>query len=460
MPKKLLSPALLRLFFFALCLLLGLAGAASAQGRHILLLDVDGVIGPTTEKYIARGVKQAEAEGAELLVVRLDTPGGLLDSTRKIVEHLLNTNVPTAVYVTPRGAYAASAGTFITASANFAAMAPGTNIGAATPVSGSGEDLPKTLSSKATNDAAALMRSIAQERGRNAEKLEATVREAASFSAEEAVSLDIVDLIAADLDGLLDQVDGRTATTPAGAVVVRTKGLPIRTLDSSLVEQFVGFLADPNVAFLLFSLGSLGLVAELLNPGLIFPGVIGAILLLLAFVGLGNLPVNWAGVALLVLAVVLFVLEFYVSGFGILGIGAAVSFVLGALFLFYHAGGPSPAMPDVRVSLWLLAPVTALLIGGGAWVMFTIVRSRRALSPAPSEPIVGATGYVTSDLNPRGTVMLRNELWSAVGQGHEVIRTGQEIRVVEISGTLLTVTPVTEASPAAPSEGGAQRPHE
>ncbi len=421
---------------------LGLVGVAQAQQRHVLLLEVDGMISPVTEGFIARGVQRAEEDGSVLIVIQLDTPGGLLDSTRKITQHLLNASVPSVVFVAPRGARAASAGTFITAAATFAVMAPGTNIGAASPVAGGGEDLPETLKSKATNDAAAEIRSIAALRGRNEKRLEATVLQALSFTAEEAVESNMVDFIAGDLDDLLAQLHGREAEVqpPGGAtMVLDTQAVSVRTMEMSLVERFLRFLSDPNISYMLLSLGSLGIFLELLNPGLVVPGVVGAILLILAFVTIGNLPVNWAGVVLILLAVVLGLLEFYVVGWGVLGAGAIVSFILGGLFLFFYTGAPSPTMTDISVSLWVLVPTVLTLGGGGAWAVYTIIRSRLG----PPEPSVahqvGQVAEVATDLAPRGTVRLENQLWTAVAQSSEHISTGEKVEVVKVDGNILTV---------------------
>jgi membrane-bound serine protease (ClpP class) len=313
-----------------------LVGTVYGQTRHATLIEVDDVINAPMEGYIKRTFANAETENVELVIVRLDTPGGELDATREIVEVLLGSPVPSVVYVSPRGARAGSAGTFITAAANFAVMAPGTNIGAATPVAGGGQDLPETLANKVTNDAAALIRAIAEERGRNAESLEETVRKAASFSASEAVDLNVVDFIATDLQDLLAQLDGKVASTPVGPRTLSTQNIEVVSVGMSLLERFLMLLADPNISFILLSLGGLGIAVELFNPGLIIPGVVGAILLLLAFLGLGNLPVNWAGVAFILLAFLLFVAETQVSGFGVLGFGAIVSFVVGGFLLFFH----------------------------------------------------------------------------------------------------------------------------
>ena len=420
----------------------GSLGVAQAQDRHILLLEVDGMISPVTEGFIARGVRRAEEDGSMPIVIQLDTPGGLLDSTRKITQHLLNADVPSVVFVAPRGARAASAGTFIAAAATFAVMAPGTNIGAASPVAGGGEDLPETLKSKATNDAAAEIRSIAALRGRNEEKLEATVLQALSFTAEEAVESNMVDFIAGDLVDLLAQLHGQEAEVrpPGGRqVVLDTQGVAVRTMEMSLVERFLRFLSDPNVSYMLLSLGSLGIFLELLNPGLVVPGVVGAILLVLAFVTIGNLPVNWAGVVLILMAVVLGLLEFYVAGWGILGAGAIVSLVLGGLLLFFHTGAPSPTMPRVGVSLWLLVTTVLVLGGGGAWVVSTMLRSRREQPEMGVAGLVGQMAEVATDLAPRGTVRLENQLWTAVARSCEHIGTGEKVEVVKVDGIILTV---------------------
>ena len=435
----------------ALALAGGLIGTVQAQQRHILIIEVKGIIDPISERFIARAIDRAEADGAELLVIKLDTPGGLLSSTREITQHLLEADVPTVVYVSPRGARAASAGTFITAAANFAVMAPGTNIGAASPVSGTGEDLPDTLKSKATNDAAAEIRSIAAARGRNEEKLEETVLLAVAFTAEEAVELRMVDFVAGDMEDLLAQLHGReTALHPPDGerVVLDTQGVDIRTMEPTLVERFLRFLADPNVSFLLLSLGSLGLLLELLSPGLIVPGVVGAIHIILSLVSLGSLPVNWAGVALILLAVGLTVLEFYVAGYGILGVGAIVSFALGGFFLFFHTGGPSPTAPSIAVSPWVLVSTVLALAGGGGWALYTIIQSRRGPPEPGMAELIGQTAEVTTDLSPRGTVHLQSELWTAVVEGDEHIGAGETVVVVRTDGIILTVARPPEGTQA------------
>ena len=427
---------------------LGVVGLANAQERHALVAEVDGIINPVTQRYISRVVDKGQKDGAEVVIIKLDTPGGLLSSTRKIVEDLLSDRVPTAVYVYPPGAHAASAGTFITAAANFAVMAPGTNIGAAAPVAAGGEDIPETLKAKVVNDTTAWMEEIALERERNLEALVDTVTgpEPNSYGAREAVELNVVNFIAQDVADLLRQIDGEVVETTSGSRTLDTNGLVIREINMSFVEKFLFFLADPNVSFLLLSLGGLGLVIELFNPGLIVPGVVGIILLILAFVSLGNLPVNWAVIGFFVLAGALLVAELFVSGFGILGIGAIVSFIFGGLLLFSSFGSPSPTAPSVGVSLWLLGSMAGAFTLFGFWFLRTAAQSRRARSrtePPPS-PLIGALGMATTDLEPRGTVHVADEVWTAVTEDDIVIKSGEGVKVKKVDGTILTVARTDE----------------
>ena len=454
-PQSNLIRGLFLLLFMAV-FLLGLVGQAMAQepGDTVFVAEVDGIINPVSQRFITRSVEKGEKEGAVLVVILLDTPGGLLSSTREIFETLLSAEVPTAVYVSPRGAQAASAGTFITAAAHFAVMAPGTSIGAATPVGGGGEDLPETLASKATNAAAADMRAIAAERGRNADALEDTVRKAASFSANEAVDLNVVDFIAQDLGDLLSTLDGREAAFGSRTVVLDTQDATVRELNMSLIDRFLFILADPNISFIFLSVGGLAIVIEVLNPGLIFPGVVGVVFLVLAFASLGNLPVNWAGVGLILFAGALFVAEFYVAGFGILGIGGMVSFILGALLLFSHFGSPSPTALSLRVSLWIIAPFGAILTLVGGWVLITIARPRKTQKALDLSPVVGTEGMATSDLAPRGTVRVKNEVWTAETSYGTIIKAGVRVRVVRMEGIILVVAPVQKSeAQTSPKDG-------
>lgn len=426
--------------------LLGLAGPAVAQSDRgeALVLQVNGTINPVKVRYIERALEQAEASNAPLLIIRLDTPGGLLDSTRNIVELQLESEVPTVVFVAPRGSQAGSAGTFVTAAANVAVMAPGTNIGAATPVSASGDDLDETLANKITNDAAALIRSIAEERGRNAAKLEETVRRGASFTATQAVDLGIVDFIASDVPDLLRQLHGRTVKTRSGEWVLDTDGLAARDLDKNLLEHFLEFIAQPDVAFLLLTIGGLAVVIELFNPGMVVPGVVGVVLLILAFLALGSLPVNWAGVALIVLALVLGFLETQVSGFGVLGVAGVICLVLGGFLLFAQFGSPSPTLPPISVNPWLIVGTAAVLGGGLLYLIWAIRKSQRVEHEEDKIHLVGKIGTVVTELAPRGIVRLEEGNWTAISDNDEVIGEGEKVIVVGSENLIVTVIPFDE----------------
>ena len=426
-------------------LVVGMMGTVLAEDSirsepHALIMQVDGVINSVNGRFVSRAIEQSEEDKAALLIIELDTPGGLLGSTREIVQLLLESPIPIAVFVSPKGARAGSAGTFITAAGNLAVMAPGTNIGAAAPISSNGGDLEDTLASKVENDAAALIRSIAQTRGRNQDKLEATVRSAASYSAQEALADDVVDLIAENVDELLSKLDGLSVHTSLGTVVLETNGLEIRSFKKSILEHFLEVISDPNVSFLLLMVGGLGIVVEIFNPGLVGPGVIGAICLLLAFLALGNLPVNWAGVVFILLAVVLIVLEIAVSGFGILGVGATVSLIVGGFLLFNQFGDISPYQPFFNVNRWLLYGSSGVVGVAMTYVGLSSYQLRREVSPEKSRSLIGMQATVTAELSPRGIVLVGNETWTAISDDGRVITTGEAVEVQSEDGLVLTVS--------------------
>ena len=431
-------------FLFIGMLITGMLGPVLARAQqpnspHALVMTVDGIINSVKEGFISRAIDQAEEDGAELLIIQLDTPGGLLSSTREIVKLLLESPVPVVVFVSPKGARAGSAGTFITAAANLAVMAPGTNIGAATPISATGQDLEDTLASKIENDTAALIRSIAQTRGRNQDKLEETVRSAASYSAQEALADNVVDLIADDLEDLLAKVDGLTAETSVGTIQLQTEGLELRDFNKSILEHFLEFISDPNVSFILLTVGGLGIVVEMFNPGLIAPGVVGVICLLLAFLALGNLPVNWAGVVFVILATVLTVLEIVVAGFGILGVGAIVSLIVGGLILFTQFGDVSPTMPTIEVSRWLISGTGGVVSLALLYVVGLAYQSRRQGPPEKAASLAGMQGKVTGELAPKGIVLVGNETWTAISEDDSVISIGEPVEISSVDGLTLTV---------------------
>jgi membrane-bound serine protease (ClpP class) len=431
--KRLTFTGLILVVAFLLCSLPALA----QPGEHVDLITVKGVIDPFIAQYVGRGLDTAQGDGAQCLIIQLDTPGGSDAPMRVIVQKMLSSSVPTVVYVAPAGARAGSAGVFITLAANVAAMAPGTNIGAAHPVAMTGTELTEIEEEKTTSDAAAYVRAIAEKRGRNAEWAEKAVRESASIIASEAVESQVVDLIADDLTDLLDKIDSREVIIAAGPVTLRTQGAPVRTIGMNFAERFLHVIVDPNIAYLLLSIGTLALTAEFYHPGAILPGVTGAICLILAFVAFGSLPVNWGGVALIVLAVVLFILDIKVAGF-MLSVGGAIAFILGSLMLFSPFAPPSPTMPRLTVSWPLIALMTVTIASFFLFALSAGLLAQRAKAATGTESLVGATGTAILDLDPSGTVLVKSELWSAVAE-EGPIKKGEQVRVVSAKGVRLKV---------------------
>lgn len=411
---------------------------ALAQGTaRVDVIAVKGVIDPFVAQYLTRGIQLAEQNGAQCLVIQLDTPGGSDNAMRDIVQHMLSSPVPIVVYVSPPGARAGSAGVFITLAADIAAMAPGTNIGAAHPVEITGE-ITGTMNTKVTNDAAAYARALAERRGRNADWAEEAVRESVSITANEAVEIGVVDLVADDLTDLLEKIDGETVSTALGERQLATRGADIHEMPMSLPQQVLHAIVDPNIAYLLFIIGIVGLVAEFYHPGAIFPGVTGSICLILAFVAFGSLPVNWGGVALIALAVVLFILDIKVAGYA-LSAGGAIAFILGSLMIFSPLAPVSPAVPSLVVSRPLIVVMTIAITAFFVFALSAGIRAQRARVVSGIHALVGATGVATSDLDPQGTVQVKSELWSAVADEDETIRKGEQVTVVAAEGVKLKV---------------------
>jgi membrane-bound serine protease (ClpP class) len=407
------------------------------QDRHVDLLTVRGAIDPWVEGYVRRGIRTAEQDGAEALIIVLNTPGGTLDAMQKITEHMLNARVPVVVFVYPKGGEAGSAGTFILLAANVAAMAPSTTVGAAHPIDLSGQDIPADARAKATNFAVSMIQSIAEQRGRNAEWAASAVRESVAATAREALDLKVIDLLADDLNDLMNKLDGTTVETAAGEITLHTQRAGLAPIGMSPPEQFFHTLVNPNVAFVLLSIGLLALSVELYHPGATVPAIIGGICLILAFVALGSLPVNWGGVILIVAAIILFIADVKVNGIA-LTIGGLVAFVLGGFMLFRPFRLPSPVMPVVSVS-----PVVVFTVAGilGAFFVFALgaaVRARNLPVISGREALSGATGIASSDLVPTGQVHVRGEVWSAIAEGG-TIRRGDAVQVVGVEGLRLRV---------------------
>ena len=421
----------------------------------IRVIDMNTTVDIVSARYLKRSINGANDDGAELIVIELDTPGGTLDSTRDMVTSILGSRVPVVVFVSPEGAQAASAGTFISAASGLLAMAPATNIGAAAVVDGSGADLPETLASKVTQDTAAFMRSIADERGRNSRALEDTVLLAAAYSANEAVELGIADLIARDLSDLLAQIDGRSIQAFEGDVTVSTAGAQIERREMSFVDNVISFLANPNVAFLLISLGTVGLIVELWSPGLWIPGTLGVAMLVLGWVGIGNLDFSWAGVIFLALAIVLFVLEAEAPGVSYFGAAGAVSLVIGGVFLAGRLGDPDLRGGVQTVSLWLVSVLGASVLGFVLWLAWQIRQSAKTKpweGEGSTSGLVGDEAVVTSDLDPAGEVHIAGEFWSAelvsgaFAPPGTVVAKGERVRVVRVDGLRLFVEPLASGA--------------
>ncbi|GIK36895.1 MAG: serine protease [Chloroflexota bacterium] len=423
-----------------LALLLGMTGLALAQqpsGQAVVILEVRGVIDPVVAQYVKQGLETANHTDAQLVIIRLDTPGGLDTAMREIVQAILNSDIPIVVFVEPSGARAASAGVFITMAADVAAMTPGTNIGAAHPLAlGDQGEIIATLEDKLTNDAVAYLQAIAQQRGRNAAWAEEAVRQSASLAAQQALERQVVDLIADDLADLLTQLDGRKVTTRSGERTLELTAAPLETHPMTWLEVIAHGLVDPNIAYILLSLGTIALIAEFYNPGAVLPGVTGAICLILAFIALGNLPVNWGGMALIGLAFFLFMLDLKVTGFA-LSVAGAISFVLGSLFLFSPFTPTSPTMPRLSVSPWLLVLMTFLLVGFFSFAVTAGLRAQRQKVLMSRQGLIGATGIALSDLAPQGVVQVHSETWTAVAT--ESVKAGETIEVVDSDGLYLQV---------------------
>ncbi|HEY3082884.1 MAG TPA: nodulation protein NfeD [Chloroflexota bacterium] len=428
----------------ALCLLLGAAGLAiAAPGDTVLVLEVRGPITPTIASYLERGIAEAERRNAQAVLIELDTPGGLDDSTRKIMQRVIASKVPVVVYVYPSGGRAASAGLFITEAAHVAAMAPDTNIGSAHPVQlGGGQPAPdKTMTEKIENDAVAILKSITQTRGRNAEWVEQAVRQSVNVPAREALELRVVDLVADSPQALLAALDGRTVKLGDGTTVtLRTADAASEPLEMTFAERIIQTISDPNIAYLLLTLGMYGLIYELANPGTWVPGVVGVVALLLALYSLGTLPVNWAAVALIALAFGLFAADILVtSGHGGLTAAGIVTLLLGSLFLF--SGGA----PELQLSPWVIGGVVG---GTAAFFVFVVGAVYRVMRRRPfvgRDAMVGQVATVSHELAPSGTVELLGELWRAElveGQSPPV-EPGQRVQVVSVDGLTLKVRPAT-----------------
>ncbi len=423
---------------------LGVSGLAfAADDAHTVIVGhVEGVINPITARYVDRMVDEGEERKVAAVVFVIDTPGGLIDSTYKITGRLLNAGVPIVTYVAPSGAHAASAGTFITLAGHVAAMAPSTNIGAAHPVDSSGGDIEGDLRTKAENDAAAQIVNIARARGHNAQWAEDAVRKSVSIGADEAVSLKVVDLMASDVRDLVDRIDGRQVTTSRGAVTLATKGAALEDSGPNPLEAILHLIVDPQIAVLMFTIGTYGIIFELSNPSLIFPGVIGVIAIVLALFAFGTLDANAAGIALMIFAVALFVAEIKIASHGILTAGGIAALLIGTIIVFPPL---RPTFPGVRASVD--PAVIAVVVGLTGAFFFGIarlaLRSRTVFVPTGSALLLGATGVARSDIDASGIAYVGGEDWTAVSEAGPIAK-GSPVRVKRVDSLRLIVEPAKE----------------
>ena len=411
---------------------------SQAQGAgHVDVLTVKGTIDPWVDSYIRRGIGLAEQDGAQAILILLDTPGGTLGAMQNITTRMLEARVPIIVFVYPEGAWAASAGTFIAMAGNVAVMAPGTSIGAAHPVSAGGGNVPSDEQTKVTNFSVSIIRNIAERRGRNAEWAAAAVRDSLSATAEEALEQRAIDLVANDPQELLSRLEGRTVKTAAGEATLHTQGAELLPIEMNLSERLFHTLVDPNVALLLLLLGLIAIAVELYNPGISVAAAIGVVCLVLAFVALGNLPVNWGALILIVVSVILFIVDVKLNSMA-LTVGALVTFVIGALLLFVPFTPTPLPRPAVSVSPWLIAIVGALMAGFFLFVLGKAVRARNSPVLMGRETLLGVVGVALSDLSPNGQVRIRSEVWSAIAD-EEGIRQGDAVQVENVEGLRLRV---------------------
>lgn len=402
---------------------------ATAASYHVL--TVSDAIGPAVAEFIASGIRKAEEADSRCLIIQLDTPGGLADAMREIEMAILVSRIPIVVYVAPSGARAASAGVMITVAADVAAMAPGTNIGAAHPVGAGGREISDTMSKKVVNDMVAHARSVAEQRGRNADWVEEAIRESVSITETQALEKQVIELVADDLDDLVSQLDGREIP---GKGTLELKDAERVVIAESLRTRILRTISNPNVAYILMMIGLAGLYFELSNPGAIFPGVIGGIALILAFFAFQTLPINTVGILLILLAIVLFVMEVKITSYGLLSLSGILCLSLGSLMLF---DSPDPAF---RLSLQVLLPTVILVSGFFLAVIWLVLKSQTARSQTGSAGLVGEVGVVKQALAPEGKVLVHGELWKATSNVQ--LAPGDMVRVVSVSGLTLGVEPV------------------
>jgi membrane-bound serine protease (ClpP class) len=434
-PDPLFLIKLLPIIVALLVALLAVPPAIRAE-PFVVLATYDGVINPVSAEYLHDGLAWAEENGAQALILALNTPGGLDTSMRLIIKDITGANIPVVVYVSPSSARAASAGVFITMAAHVAAMAPGTNIGAAHPVNMGGGEMDNTMKEKIENDSVAYIKSIAQQRGRNAAWAEDAVRKSVSITEREAVKLKVIDVVAEDLPALLKQLEGRTIHLPSGPKVLKTAGAGVREYEMGLRLEWLKAISDPNIAYLLMTIGTIGIIAELYSPGAILPGIVGAISLILAFYSFQSLPVNYAGVLLFLLGIVFFVLEASVTSYGLLAIGGVISMLIGSVMLI------KTDAEFLRISWSVILPVVTLSAAFALLIVGMGLKAMRRRPVTGREEMVGLVGIARTALAPQGQLAVHGELWEAVSE--HPLRPGEEAEVTGVDGLRLRVKPFSK----------------
>lgn len=403
-------------------------------------MKVDGAINPVSASFIKEGIAKASSQRAECLLIELNTPGGLLKSTRAIVSDILESPVPVIVYISPAGSQSGSAGVFITLAAHIAAMTPGTNIGAAHPVLLQGQ-MDSIMSVKVTNDAAAFIRSIAEKRNRNIEWAENAVRKSFSYSETEALKDSAIDLVALNVQDLLKQVDGRPVTLFNGSTkIIHTKTAAIEVYRMNFFQQFLQIISDPSVAYILLMLGFFGVLFELFNPGAILPGIVGVISLILAYYAMHTLPINMAGLALIVFALILFLLEIKIISHGLLAIGGAISLLIGSLMLIR----PSSVLELVSISKAVIYGATVVITLLFIFIIGAGIKAHRRKVVTGQPALIGSIGEVTETLSPAGTVRVNGELWQSESNG-VTIAIGEKVRITAVKNLKIYVEPITQS---------------